>query len=258
MKIWFQSATPLGTSLLWKPYEKALNKHVQEVARPGTKVDVHGVKISTPNFDRFLYFESLNTSQIINNAMQAEKEGYDAFALPCMLDPGFFELREILNMPVAFSLESACHVACMLAPKFALVAYDDILLRKVTEKVKQYGLGERLVPSGYFSTTLEALQRGFNDPEPIIKGVRKIAKMAAEQKADMLISTCGCLSMILVSNGIKEVEGIPILDTVGTVVKTAEFLFDLKKMGVDRARRGLYTPINKKELHSVRKLYKLE
>jgi len=221
-------------------------------------VDIHGVEVMTTGIDRSHYFESLNTTQIINNAIKAEKEGYDAFALACMLDPGFFELREVINIPVVFSLESCCHVSCLLAPKFAFLAYSDIILRRLTEYVKHYGLGDRLVPSGCFSATLETLQDGFKDPEPLLKGAREVAKKAAEQGADMLISTCGCLNMVLVSNGIKEIEGIPFLDSVGTVVKTAEFLVDLKNIGADRVTRGLYTRVTKEELSAVRKLYKIE
>lgn len=258
MRIWLQSAAALGRDSMWADYEKVLKKHVQAVARPDTTVDLHGVKVMTTGIDRSHYFESLNTAQIINNALKAEKKGYDAFALACMLDPGFFELREVVNIPIAFSLESACYVSCLLAPKFALLAYSDIMLQRLTEYVKHYGLGERLVPSGCFSTTLEALQDGFKDPEPLLKGAREVAKKAAEQGADMLISTCGCLNMIFINHGIREIEGVPVIDSVGTVVKTAEFLVDLKNIGVDRVNRGLYTRVTKEELSAVRKLYKIE
>ena len=137
MRIWLQSVASLGRNPVWEPYEKVLIKHAQEVARPGTTVDVRGVEIMTAGIDSSHYFEYLNTSQVINNAILAEKEGYDAFALNCMLDPGFFELKEVVDIPIAFALESSCHIACLLAPKFALLAYNDILKRRVSESVKQ-------------------------------------------------------------------------------------------------------------------------
>ncbi len=64
--------------------------------------------------------------------------------------------------------------------------------------------------------------------------------------------------MVLVANSIKELEGIPVIDTVGTVLKMAELLVDLKKMGLERVNRGLYTRVTKKELSAVRKMYKVE
>lgn len=258
MRIWFQSFAPLGRDPLWESYEQVQIRHAQKVARPGTTVDVHGGEVFSTAIDRSVYVESLSVPIAVNNAIKAEKEGYDAFALMCMMDTGFLELKEVVDIPVAFSLESACHVASLLAPKFAFIGHSAHLHQRATEIVKHYGLGEKLVPSGYFTTTMEALQDGFKDPEPVLKEVRKVAKRAAEQGADMLISTCGCTNMILVAHGIKEIEGTPVMDSMGVVIKMAELLVDLKKMGLDRVNRGLYSRLTKEELSSIRKLYKVE
>ena len=255
MKIWLQSVGALGKDPQWTLYEKALAKHAREAAGPGATVEIRGVEVMTTGIDRSHYFEGLNTSQVINNILLAEKEGYDAFALNCMMDPGYYELREIADIPLALALESTCHVASILAPKFALLSYNGIQLQRVVETVKRYGLGERLVPSDAFSTTLEALLTGFNDPAPVLDGAKKAARKAAENGADMLIPTCGCLNMVLVSNGIKEIEGIPVIDTVGTVINMAKLLANLRKIGVDRVNRGLFTRVSKEELATVRKMY---
>jgi len=258
MKIWLQSASAIGRDPLWESYEKALIEHAQRVPRPGTTVTVHGVDKMSTGIDRSRYIEFLNSPKIIDNAIQAEREGYDAFALTCMLDPGFFELREAVDIPVVFAFETSCHLACMLGPKFALLAYNEIILRRLSEYVKHYGLGDRLVPTTSFTVSLEALQDGFKDPEPLLKEARKLAKKADENGTDMLISLCGCMNMIFVSHGIREIEGIPFIDSVGTAIKAAEMLVDLKKMGIDRPRRGLYAPLSKEQLQDIRKLYEAE
>jgi len=258
MRIWLQSADALSTDQLFAPYLDALIEHAKKVARPGTTVDVHGVEVSSTLLDRSRYIESLNTPQIIDNAIQAKREGYDAFALTCMLDPGYYELREVLDIPVVLPLEANCHIACLLAPKFALLGHNDHILRRQTEYVRNIGLGERLVPCPSFSVSLDALQGGFENPEPVINEVKGVARKAAENGADMLVSLCGNLTMILVSNEIHEIEGIPFMDSVGTSIKTAEFLVDLKNIGVERTRRGLFTSLSKEQLAEVRKLYKAE
>lgn len=255
MRIWLQSVGAIGKDPMWKPYEKVLVAHAKKVVRPDTEVTIHGVQVMTTGIDRSHYFESLNTAQVIDNAIKAEKEGYDAFAVNCMMDPGFYALKEVVNMPVAHALEACCYVAAMFAPKFALLSYNEIQRRWVVDVVKQYGLGERLVPSRSFATTLEALVTGFNDPSQVLKGAKEAAKTAADNGADMLVPTCGCLNMVLVANGIKEIEGIPVIDTVGTVLKTAELLVELKKIGLERVNRGLYSRVTKKELSTVRKMY---
>ena len=78
---------------------------------------------------------------------------------------------------------------------------------------------------------------------------------AVDTGADILISTCACLNMILIANGVKEIESIPVLDTVGTAIKTAEFLIDLRNIGIDRVNRSLYSRLAKEELMAIRKLH---
>lgn len=258
MRIWLQSADAFGDNPLFVPYQKALMKRAKEVARPETTVDVYGVEVCATGLDRSRYLEFLNTPQVIENAIMAERENYDAFAMTCMLDPGYYELREVLTIPVVMPLEANCHIACLLAPKFALVAHNDILLRRQTNYVKQLGLGDRLVFSSAFNVSLPTLQKGFVDPEPVVSEVKKIAIKAAENGADMLISLCGNLTMILVSHGITEIGGIPFMDSVATAIKAAELLVDLKKIGIDRVKHGLFTRPNKEEIAAARKLYGVE
>lgn len=256
MKIWLHSATALETDPAFEPYRKALIKHSQKVARTGTQVDVHGgIEVMSAMMDRARYIQSLNIPNIVDNALQAEKEGCDAFVLTCMYDPGFYDLREVLSIPVVFPLETCCTLACLLAPKFTLLGHSDIHLRRLTDMVKNYGLSERYVLCPSFNISLQAMNAGFTDPEPVLKELRPIVKVAAQQGADMLISTSGNLNMILVTHGIKEIEGIPFMDSVGAGIKAAELLVDLKNIGIERARRGLFTPLSKEQLAHVRRIY---
>lgn len=258
MRIWYQSSSAIGENPVWESYERALKKHVQKVARPGTTVDVHGVKTMAQAIERVSYFEFLNNANILDNAIRAEREGYDAYAFGGMYDSGAAELKQILTIPCAFPSESAFHVVSMLAPKFALLSHNVFLYQRVTENCRRSGLNERLVPSGYFDMTLTEIREGFDDPDIVMKEVQKVAKIARDNGADMLISCCNCLTILLVEKGIKEIEGLPVFDNVGNVIKVAELMVDLKGMGIDRSRRGLYAPVTREELTSVRKLYKVE
>ena len=258
MKTWLQSGAAVGHDQAWEPYEKALIKHAEKVARPGNTVDIIGTEVMTTGIDRSRYIETLNSLQVINSAINAEKRGYDIFALTSMLDLGFYSLREVVNIPVALSLETSCHVACLLAPKFSLLGYNNISIQRLTSHIKQYGLQDRMIPGRSFPASLDTLQEGFNDPGPILEGASRAAKKAGANGADMLLPTCAILNMILVVNGIREIEGIPVLDTVGTIIKMAEFLVDLADIGIERINHGMYARLPKDELLNIRKLYKIE
>jgi Asp/Glu/hydantoin racemase len=259
MKIWLQSASSAGKDPTFGLYEKSLIEHAQKVARPDTTVDVYGVPVMARGYVHSRYIQSLNNLQITDNAIKAEKEGYDAFGLTCMLDPVFIDLREVVDIPIVSPLEVSCHIACLLAPKFAIVGFNEYAQRQLAETVKRYGLEERFVPSGAFDMNIEDVAYGgFKDPGPLLQKFKKVAREAAERGADMLIPNYGCLAMVLVDHGITEVEGVPVLDVIGTVIKAAEFMVDLKNIGVERVNRGFYGRLPKDELAAIRELYSVD
>lgn len=106
MRIWWQSSIALNKDPVWNEYEQSLKSHVQKVARPDTIVDIHGVKVMTPGTDRCHCFEDLNTLQVVDNAIHAEREGYDAFVFGHGLDSGSLGIRQIVDIPVLFGAET--------------------------------------------------------------------------------------------------------------------------------------------------------
>lgn len=255
MRIWYQSSASLGRDLMWRPYQESLKRHVRKVTRPDTKVEVHGVKVTHPLVERSRYAQYLNQAQIINNAITAEREGYDVFCVACTLAPGFVEIREVVNIPVAFLSESCFHLASILADKFSLLAYNKNILLALRQKIRQYGLEDRFILCRTFSLSLPDLVSGFNHPQPIIEIVKQAGREAIENGAGILITACNILNMVLVDCGLREIDGVSILDTAGAMVKVAEFMVDLKQAGISRSKAGLYTPLSREELVSVRKLY---
>ncbi len=255
MRIWYQSSAPLGRDPLWKPYEESLKKHLRGVVRPGTTIDIHGLDVASAAQDRSHYVEYLNTAQWINNARMAEKEGCDAFAGGCMQDPGSLQIREVINIPVVFAAETSFHLACLLGHRFSLLGYNAALLLRIEELVRRYGLWERFVPTSCFSISMEELREGLTDAAPIVEAVEKQANKAIEGGANILVSSCNLLNMVLVDSGTREIDGVPILDNVGIVAKMAELLLDIKEIGIARSKKGFYAGFSKEELTDIWRLY---
>ncbi|UCG65980.1 MAG: hypothetical protein JSW12_02710 [Deltaproteobacteria bacterium] len=258
MRIWYQSSAPLGKDPSWKPYEESLKAHLQSLARSGTVVDIHGLEVSSPAQERSHYIEYLNTRQWIEHSLQAQQQGYDVMAGGCMLDLGFFEIREVVDIPVIFAAEISFHLACLLSHKFALLAYNEPLMLRMEERIRHYGLRERFIAGDCFSIAMEELQQGFNKPDPIVQAVNKAARNTIKKGAGILVCSCNILNMVLVDAGVREVDGTPILDGVGAVLKAAEFFGDLDKAGIVKSKKGLYAGLSKKELAQIRKLYGIE
>ena len=258
MRIWWQSSVTLGVDPTWQPYQEALIKHVQEVARAGTTVEVHGVKVVDMLLDRSNYVEYLNEAQVIDNAIIAEQKGYDAFCVGCTLDTGLLPVKEVVDIPVAFLSECCLHLACILGRKFSLLAYNKNVLLHLIEKIKQYGLEQQFVPCDRFNLNTADLPSGFSNPDPIVDAVKQTSRRAIEQGAGILISACNILNMVLVNCGCRQIDGVPILDTAGALVKMTELMVDLKQIGISRSKAGSSTYLSKEELARVRKVYGVE
>ncbi len=151
MRIWHQSFTDLDMVPL---YRRALVEHAAAVSDPGVSVTVHGLKPSTYGPDvapidaiRHPYLEMLNERQLIEAALTAEREGYDAMALACFYDPGIRAARSLVDMPIAGLSETAMLTTCSLGQRFALIALNKDQQAQHEESAHAYGLEKRFAAS---------------------------------------------------------------------------------------------------------------
>lgn len=257
MKILYQSAMALGDPH-FEAYEQFLKEHAQECVKPGTTVTVRGVKAHHPAMSHSFYIESLNSAGAIDNAIQAEREGYDAFAFGCMTDPEHRSIRECVTIPVAFALEASIHLACLLADKFTFLSHHAWLLQRAEGLIKEYGLWERYVPAGYKGFPEMDPMENFKDPGRLVEAISEQASEAVSKGASMLILSCLVCTAATIRHGIRSINGVPILDSSGAVVKTAEFLAEMKEIGIERSKQGLRAPLPREEVLEARKLWVAE
>src|ERR671931_1858688 len=131
MRIWHQSITDL-TQL--PGYANRLAEHARLILGPETVVDVHGLRPGTYpigmapiDMSRYRWAHHLGSVQIIENVIRAEREGYDAVAISCFVDPGIEEARSVVDIPIVSSLETALLVASTTARSFGLMAIDETM-----------------------------------------------------------------------------------------------------------------------------------
>jgi allantoin racemase len=262
MRIWLQSASSVGHDPSDKPYEESLKRGAQKVVRPDTVVDIKGVRAPTFNLPGFYYWENLVANQIVENGLQAEKEGYDAFAINCSLEPGYYELRQLLNIPVFSVAESVLHLACLLGDKFACIGHVRSYAMEVDQLIKKYGLKEKSAGTFYLSkegdgaNIVEALKQP--KTSAAVKAFIKEAEKAVDCGAEVIIPLEGVVNRLVSDAGITQVKGAPVLPVLETFVKFVEMMVDLQqKVGVSVSRVQLFAQPGKKLLTEVRKAYGL-
>jgi Asp/Glu/hydantoin racemase len=256
MKIWYQSGISWGKIPALKGYETTLMDYLNSVARPGTEVIIHGVEIASGHLDRHPTEEVLHSHQVVANLIRAQREGYDAFCVGNAYDPAFYALREVADIPVCTLAEASMHLACLLAPNFAILCHEDPLLRRVVLLVKRYGLQDRFIECGSCNLSLQELLKAFEKPDIFLAPAREVAREAKKKGVCMFINGEGVINMILAKHSVREIEGIPVLEGGGALIKMAEMFVDFKNLGIaDRSRLGIYTPIPKDHLATLLKLY---
>src|SRR5437660_12359173 len=94
-RVWYQSFVhPVQQA----PYIERLQALLNEVAGPAARFEVHGLDPPDHSFHPLTEFRCAR--QVIRNALQAEKEGYDAFVLGHLQEPGLLELRSSADVRV--------------------------------------------------------------------------------------------------------------------------------------------------------------
>ena len=122
MKLWYQS---MSRQAEWGGYPAVLRAILDKVKDPGTEIHVAGITQIGGVGDQFRYLEYLETGEVLKNVQRAVLEGYDAFLIGNIADPGLREAREIANIPVLGLCESAMHVACMMGANFSFVTINE-------------------------------------------------------------------------------------------------------------------------------------
>src|SRR3546814_877967 len=141
MRIWYQSLTRPDA---WPAYNETLRAVLARAEDPDTQSEVHGIEARGGIGDQYRYLEFIEAQEVLANVERATREGYDAFLIGNIGDPGLREAREIASMPVLGLCETSTHLACMMGANFALVTGNAKHAPRIVENVGKYGLSSRL------------------------------------------------------------------------------------------------------------------
>jgi allantoin racemase len=228
MKIWYQSALDLHARA--SNYRDTLAKHFERVKSPGTEVILRGrgaVAEEVPMADIIgspvLYHKAI-TPVFIDAVLEAERVGADAFVIGTFSEPIVPELRSLANIPVITMPEASMLLACSVAPKFALVTLSRVAVSYMYKTIAAHKLGERV--SGVYVVDEfmeeEDLDKEFGTPGPYLERFREACRVAIRDGAQAILPAEGMMASVIVSNGVTEVDGAPVVDPIAAPILFAE------------------------------------
>jgi allantoin racemase len=139
MRIFWQSFVDKATGAA---YLRRLKDYLNGIAAPGTQVEVSGISPPDRDFGRLAEFRC--AIHAVDAGIGAEEAGYDAVVMGHFQDPGLYELRSALRIPVVGAGEATLHAASQLGRRLGLVTLDPAFEVWHYEQAELYGLGSRI------------------------------------------------------------------------------------------------------------------
>ncbi len=214
---------------------------LKDLIGPRTELVERGTPDSPLGYVEQSYEDTLIAPYFVRNAVEAEKEGFDAVIQSCHSDSGVNAAREACSIPVVSVLESATHIAAMLGRKFSIVisSRHPQGMARFHELIAEYGLTSKLasirginLPPTFFNEETISDQ----DLENIKKVLLEQSKKAIEEDGADVIVTYGETKVL---DFLKEELNVPVVQGFQVAPFIAEMLV---KLGLSQSKRTYPTP----------------
>lgn len=256
MKLWYQS---LSHNAATNPYGVVLRRIIDTVVDPGTEVHIDGVTESAGIGQHYRWLEYHDTREVIDNAIKAQREGYDAYLIGNISDAGIREAREQVSIPVLGLSETCMHLACMMGARFGMVAISEKWIPRLLENAQRYGLERQLAGIEAMRTSPIDLKKGLLDVthrQKLLGQFTAAAQRLLERGAEVIIPAGGEVVVFTIEAGMYELERAPIVNGIVELVKMGETAVKLQRLtGRFISKRGGYAPPTGEFLQRIRDFY---
>ena len=230
-KIWFQGATD---RVHMAPYIAKVEAHLKSILDPEFSATFHTT--TPPATTTHAITEFRVARNLIKNAVEAEKQGYDAMVITHFQDAGLAEVKSVVDIPVIGLGETTLMHALTLGRKLGLVTINPVFIPWHEDQVIRYGLQQRVVGVRAVNAAVADYINAFASPEAFQKLKplwEKECRALLDAGADVIVPAGG-LPMMLYGG---EFEGAPVVNGVTLVAKTAELAIKLRKQGMFKVSR---------------------
>lgn len=214
---------------------RAREKMLARVCEPGTVLHMECLTRTKVVIDS-LRDVALASPEILDIALRAEKEGFDAVVLYCFSDPALAACREQLTIPAVGSAQAAILLAASLGYRLSVVTLTSARVSEKRAFLRSCGLDEGRIASVRGLDKIFAPEDGHSDE--ILQYLEKTAlSCVKEDGADVVI--LGCLSLAGKGEGLSRVIGAPVVDPAFAGVSAA---CQMVRLGLSHSKRAYPFP----------------
>ena len=231
IKIWFQGATD---RVHMAPYINKVEAHLKAILEPGVTYTFNTT--SPPATTTHALTEYRIGAAFVRGAVEAERQGFHAMAITHFQDAGLAEVKSAAQIPVLGLGETTLFHALTLGRKLGLVTINPTFIPWHEDQVIRYGLQQRVVGVRAVNATVKDFIDAFASKEAFEK-LRPLwereCRVLLDAGADVIVPAGG-LPMMLFSG---ELDGVPVINGITVIAKSAEMAIKLRKLGMARVSR---------------------
>jgi allantoin racemase len=247
-RIWYQSFVAPKEQI---NYIKHLQSYLNQYAGENFKFEVHGLTPPDKNLHPLTEFRC--AAQTIHNAIEAEKQGYDAFVIGHFQEPGINEIKSILDIPVIGLGESNMLHACNLGYKIGLVTINPVFIPWHENQIRHYGLQQRVIAINAVNAQVNDFELGFTDASIYQKMLHEFTqqiKPMVAQGVEVIILAGGLPMLLFAQQKEFMVDEAIVVNGIAVCVKATEMAISLKELtGNFISRRGSYKKATKETIN---------
>lgn len=227
---------PFGTPA----YNRLIRDVLQPTLQDTTKVEIRNLDVRPENIDYFAAKHLVEVG-VMKAAVQAEKDGFDAFVIGCCYDPALTQCRELVTIPVVGPLEAAVSNARPFGHRYAIVTDHHKAVPEIADRVRVYGQEancKAVTSVGWFIDDM------IKDPGTVAADAYATSvRIMKETGAETIVIACTIVSACYELTAATDpgLGGVSIIDPNVIAVKQAEMLASLHAVGRYRmSRTGYY------------------
>ena len=247
MKIWFQGATDRA---LMSPYIAKVEAHFRSILDADSTFSFNTT--TPPATTTHALTEYRVGRNFIKNAIQAEKEGYDAVAVTHFQDPGLSEAKSAVGIPVLGLGESTLHFSLTLGRKLGLVTINPAFIPWHEDQIIKYGMQSRVVGVRAVDASVLDYIEAFSSKgayEKLLPKWEKECRALLDAGADVIVPAGGIPMMLFGGTKGANIDGAPVVNGMSVIAKAAEMAVKLKQHdGVAVSRRSNFARAPEKAL----------
>lgn len=220
-------------------YLERLATYLNEIAAPGTRVEVRGISPPDRDFGRLTEFRC--AIQAVDNAIEAERQGFDGYVMGHFQDPGVYEARSAVRIPVIGTGEATLHFAAQLGRRIGLVSIDPVFEVWHHEQAERYGLGARLAGIAGLGAVPEDFAAAFAGDAAAYARMRQAfidcARPLVDRGADVIVPAGVLPGLLLSRERALTVGHAPVVNCAAVALKSAEMGVALHRLdGIEPSR----------------------